>query len=49
VCLLESLNGPLQGYQAFPFIDQGKGLEYMGKIEKKEKKKQKNKIEGKEF
>jgi hypothetical protein len=31
-----------------PFIDQGKGLEYMGKDREKEKKKEKNKREGKE-
>jgi hypothetical protein len=51
VCLLESFlkSRPLEGYRAFPFIAQGKGLEYMRKDrEKRKRRKRKNRREGKE-
>jgi hypothetical protein len=37
VCPLESLKKTSEGYQAFPFINQGKGLKYIGKDREKEK------------
>jgi hypothetical protein len=47
VCPLESLKKTSEGYQAFPFIDQGKGLKYIGKDREKEKEEREKQKRGK--
>jgi hypothetical protein len=43
VCPLESLKKTSEGYQAFPFLGQGKGLKYIGKDREKKKEREKQK------